>query len=125
MISNPLKATETIVQNWAVKMECLFVSLETLFIIGSIYFTLMDRLDERQRSEIIIAKTVLQVCCAGLNVLLISLYLTLLCLFIKLIKAENEFLEPMKIQVTIFFGVAISTMTLKTTAAAYEVYYSL
>ena len=85
----------------------------------------MDRLDEEQVREIIISKTVLQVCCSGLNVLLISLYVTLLCLFIRLIKAENEFLEPMKAQVTIFFSVAISTMVLKTTAAAYEVIVSL
>ena len=125
MISNPLKATETIVQNWAVKMECLFVSLETLFIVGSIYFTLMDRLDDRQQREIIISKTILQICCSVLNIFLISLYVTLLFLFIKLIKAENEFLEPMKAQVTIFFSVAISTMVLKTTAATYEVIVSL
>ena len=125
VISNPLKATETIVKNWAVKGECLFVSLETLFIIGSIYFTLMDRLDENQERGIIIGKTVLQVCVAGLNIILISLYVTLLCLFNRLIKAENEILEPMKAQVTIFFSVAISTMVLKTTAATYEVSVSL
>ena len=91
-----MEATETIVKNWAVKGECLFVSLETLFIIGSIYFTLMDRLDEEQRREIIIGKTVLQVCVAGLNLILICLYVTLLGLFFRLIKAENEILEPMK-----------------------------
>ena len=85
----------------------------------------MDRLDEEQERGIIIGKTVLQVCCSALNVFLISLYVILLCLFNKLIKAENEFLKPMQAQVTIFFSVAISTMVLKTTAAAYEVIVSL
>ena len=125
VISNPMKATETIVQNWAVKMECLFISLETLFVVSSIYFTLLDRLDENQKREIIICKTISQIFCSVLNIVLIGLYVTLLCLFIRLIKAENEFLEPMKAQVTIFFSVAISTMVLKTSAATYEVIVSL
>ena len=46
VISNPSQASETLVKNWAIQMECLFVTFLTLIGVASIYFSIWDRYSE-------------------------------------------------------------------------------
>ena len=87
VISNPDHATETLVQNWAAKVECCLVFIFTLTTVGSIYFTTRDNIaNPNDDASIEGAKYTFQVVSGLIRIMLIFFYGHLLYNFRKLIR---------------------------------------
>jgi len=121
VISDPCNAKETIIQNWASKMECLFVFYFTLVIVGSLYFSLWDHLDkDLSYTKLDTAKIVFLGINSATQFLLIILYAVLFFKFNRLINKQNDHLSSMKFQVVTFFTIAIIAMSLRLGTGIFE-----
>ena len=84
VISNPGQASQTFVTNWAVKMECAFVLVFTIIMVGSIYTSMYDHFKKNFKEEdspLDVAKTTFQVVNSIILFIVILLYISLLYLF--------------------------------------------
>lgn len=87
VICNPSRATNTFVTNWAIKMECTFVTFFTLVMVGSIYTNMYDHLigDSDHDNILDVTRTTFQIINSVTRLIVILLYVVLLYLFNRLI----------------------------------------
>ena len=92
VISNPEEADQTLIRNWAQKTECFFVCLLSIIMIAGLYFCMWDHYNEHDEQAVRVAKIVFQTINEVIRIAVIGLYIGLFCLFLNLMRAENEYL---------------------------------
>ena len=86
------------IQNWAAKIECISVLLLTLMLISSFYICIFEDQDFKPLDDnnLKVGELCLELAILLIRLIVIIMYSHLLYKFRCLIKAENEYLQPMK-----------------------------
>ena len=126
VISNPGRASQTFITNWAVKMESIFVFVFTILTVASIYTSMYDHFDpdDRKDSALDVSKMTLRVVGQIIQLIVIVFYASLLYLFQRLIESENDVLAPLKCQLNVFFVISITAMLMKLVSGVTEIIIS-